>query len=431
VGHRVFIGLSEVAGYFGSLHHGFTELGIPSTFVDESAHPFRYKAESRLSRLMAYLNSAPRHADASSNAVSRLGAVVWNAGIAIFERGTRVVLLLWAAARHDVFVFGAGQTLLRTHDLRLLRALRKKVVVVFTGSDHRPPYLSGRWMASPDDDVAAVMAETKRIKQVVRAAERNGCAIVGLGASSHFHEKPIYHFLDVGIPLTLEPEPRLNSKEWFGGGGVRVLHSPSFPEGKGTIPIRQAIQALRDRGLSIDYVEIIGRPHAEVIEAIRQCDFVVDEVYSDTPMAVLAAEAAWYGKPTVVTGYYAAELENDRSGRVRPPSVFRHPDALVNAIESLVTDPDERLRLGREAQDFVRANWSSTQVCERILAIAEERAPAAWLYDPATLQYINGWGLSHVRLRSAISRVLSQVALADLELSHNPVLEHRIMELAQ
>jgi hypothetical protein len=42
MGHRVFIGLTEVAGYFGSLRQGLEEAGIPATFVDESGDPFSY-----------------------------------------------------------------------------------------------------------------------------------------------------------------------------------------------------------------------------------------------------------------------------------------------------------------------------------------------------------------------------------------------------
>lgn len=33
---RVFLGLTEVAGYFGSLREDFEEAGIPAIFIDES-----------------------------------------------------------------------------------------------------------------------------------------------------------------------------------------------------------------------------------------------------------------------------------------------------------------------------------------------------------------------------------------------------------
>ena len=39
---RVFIGLTEVAGYFGNLAKGLRELGIETTLVDLYSHPFEY-----------------------------------------------------------------------------------------------------------------------------------------------------------------------------------------------------------------------------------------------------------------------------------------------------------------------------------------------------------------------------------------------------
>ena len=90
---------------------------------------------------------------------------------------------------------------------------------------------------------------------------------------------------------------------------IRILHSPSSPEVKGTYLIRQAINALKAKGYPIDYVEIMGKPNTVVIAELEKCDFIVDQLYSDTPMSGFATEAAFFGKTAVVGGYGWQEVE--------------------------------------------------------------------------------------------------------------------------
>ena len=51
------------------------------------------------------------------------------------------------ARRYDAFVFLYGETITNTgFELTLLRWLGKRTVVVFVGSDARPPYIDGGWL---------------------------------------------------------------------------------------------------------------------------------------------------------------------------------------------------------------------------------------------------------------------------------------------
>jgi hypothetical protein len=64
-----------------------------------------------------------------------------------------------------------------------------------------------------------------------------------------------------------------------------VLRNP-HPVLKGTASIRAMVERLSARGLAVELVTIEGRPNAEVMRAMRDSDLVVDQLYSDTPMAV-------------------------------------------------------------------------------------------------------------------------------------------------
>jgi hypothetical protein len=425
---RVFIGLSEVAGYYGGLQRGLNEIGVKTSFIDESDHPFRYGRRrwyARMCRLLDDLELLSGTARPPLRVLVRAAAVaVWLAKLAY-----RVALFAWAVARHDVFIIGAGRSILPGVDLPILRVLGKKVVVVFTGSDHRPPYLSGRTIREVGvDGFDRVLALSRETRAAVVSAERNGRAIVALGASAQFHSRPFAHFLAIGIPVDLPDVAPTPALRLFTGKGVRVLHCPSDPVNKGSARVRAAIASIRRRGAEIDYVELTGRPHSEILSAIAAADVVVDEVFTDTPMAVLATEAAWLGKPVVVTGYYAAEMERDLPPGLRPPTAFAHPDLLEATIERLVCDESARLELGRRAKAFVESSWPPALIARRILDLADGRGDPGWTYDPARLGYVHGWGIEEELLKNRLRGLVDRHGIETLGLAHAPELERRVVD---
>jgi hypothetical protein len=425
---RVFIGLIEVAGYFGNLREGLEELGIKTTQVDEFSHPFGYATRRTHGGLGPTLRRVESIRDHASNPISRsLARVAW-AAVSVVRVLHRLGLLLWSLPGHDTYVL-SGQSFLRNLDLPLLKLLGKQVICVFTGSDHRPPYLSGRFIEMIEAGrVDEVLRESARIRRRVAAFERHADVIVALSASAQFHRKPFVHFLAIGIPFRT-PEVPPSGSPFFRGRGVRILHCPSDLRLKGTVEIRQAIMSLRERGLDLDYVELTGRPHRDILAAIQECDFVVDEVYSDTPMAVFATEAASLGKPAVVTGYYAARVDADLPREWIPPSEFREPDDLAAAIDCLARDVDYRSDLGARAQAFVAEQWQPAEVANRMLDVLTARpAAGGWTYEPDRTTYWRGWGVEEWRLRRGLSTLLSGRGVSVLGLAHNSRLEREIDE---
>ena len=89
----------------------------------------------------------------------------------------------------------------------------------------------------------------------------------------------------------------------------RILHAPSNPNFKGTEEIRNTIKCLKNENIDFEYIEITNASNEKVLAELKACDLVIDQLYSDTPMATLAAEAAYCGKPTIVGGYGFEELK--------------------------------------------------------------------------------------------------------------------------
>ena len=388
---RVMLGLTEVAGYYAGLQAELRRLGVDATLVTVTDHPFQYggAADTALLRVRRAL-------------VRRLASVAAERGgaarrvpLKLAGRAVDVLLLGWAATRFDTFVFGFGTTFTGRPqwELPLLRALGKRVICVFHGSDSRPPYLDGAVMAlGRGRTVEECVRATRLVRAIVSHVDAHADAVIDNPLSAHFHARPCVNWYAIGVmSLPASPaEPALR-------GTVRVLHSPSHPEAKGTPLIRRAIENLRARGIPIELVEMTGRPNAEVLAEIERCDFVVDQAYSDTPMATFAAEAARWGKPAVVGGYGGEAFRQFIPPRFLPPTEYCRPEEMEAAIERLATDAEYRRALGARAQAFLAHRWSPGRVARRLLRVMQGRVPRAWLFDPAQIRYLQGGGMPEAR----------------------------------
>jgi hypothetical protein len=424
---RVFLGLSEIAGYFGGLEEGLREAGVDARFFDLSANPLSYgrSGPTRMSGVLA-LKDSPR---------GSLRGRLWSLALLVnrVTRRARAALLLpWALARYDAFVLGGHETFLGGRELRLMRRLGKVVVVVFTGSDHRPPYLSGHGLRE-HPDTSALAEATRRTAERIRRAERGASAVVALPESAQLHRRPFVHFLAIGYPFATrrvaaagvgaDEEPRTHT--------VRVLHCPTDVRTKGTDQIRAAVERCRERGLAVEYREISGRPNAEVLRALQWADLVVDEVYGDTPMAGFVTEAAYFGRPAVVGSYAAGGDRVELPDGAAPPSAFCRPDQLPDEVARLVADADARRELGARAQRFVRERWAPRQVAERMLRVIGGDVPPEWMVSPSDLRYVHGWGIGEADLRHGLRRLIDERGVDALAIPAGGTLAAAVTALAE
>lgn len=403
---RIFIGLTEIAGYYGHLARGFEELGIPATFVDLSPNPYKYRGSNpgALPRLAA------RAAGWRTRAVAQRSPLAWLAKVAY--RLALASLLAWALLRHDTFIYGFRTSFFWFRELPLLHVVGKRIVFVFNGSDARPSYIDGAEMdealgRSVGDCIEMTAVKKREIGEIERWAD----LVVSHALYLHLFRRPAAGFQVLGIP---GPAPEGASPE-PSGPLIRVLHSPSRPGVKGTGLVRQAITRLRDEGVPIELIEMHGVPNELVHEEIRRCHFVVDQVFSDGPMLGFAREAALYGRPAVVGSYGWDEIRRLMPDGARAPVEACHPDDLEAAIRRLASDGAYRRALGGAAREFVQG-WTSRLVARRYLRLLRGGRPAVWMCDPSRGRYLHGVGLSEERARRIVGGVIEQGGLGALQI---------------
>ncbi|HYR06278.1 MAG TPA: hypothetical protein VEQ60_00825 [Longimicrobium sp.] len=426
---RVMLGLTEIAGYYTGLRDALEELGVQATLVSLFDHPFQYGGSAENGLIRVKRRAIKRLLAGTDRGPRRLALRVAN-------KVLDAALLVWALPRFDVFVFGYATTFLgRPHvELPLMRLLGKRVIFVFHGSESRPTYLDGSMMAADRGmDLAQCVEFTRVYKARVAAIDRYADVVVENPLSGHFHERPFVSWFAVGIPgraAPVEVEASAESDESGAERPVRILHSPSHPEAKGTPRIRAAVERLRARGHRVELVEITGRPNAEVMRELARCDLVVDQLYSDTPMAGFAAEAARFGKPAVVGGYGAPAMADAIPPSQMPPTAYCHPDDLEATLERLVADAAYRVDLGRRAREFVLRRWAPRRVARRFLRLIDGDVPPGWLFDPARVSHVHGCALPEERARELVRGVVELGGVGALCLSDKPEMERRVLRMA-
>ena len=420
---RVFIGPLEVAGIAAGWQMALRACGVDADLVLGQTHPFAYTEAVNPQRVQRWWAAASRWflATPRSRILVKLCAFAARAFCGW-------LVLLAALRRYDAFIFLFGRTLTDTGlELRVLRWFGKRVVVVFLGSDARPAYIDGAHFPSDSAfDVAQAVSMAARQCRRVQLLERWADVVVNARATAQFHRKPFVNWFALGIP---RDGARMPTRP--GDGETVILHSPSHPVLKGTAEITRIVESMRARGIAVRLRTIKGRPNAEVMAALRDCDLVADQLYSDTPMAGFAAEAAACGRPAVVGGCAAERVSAQVAPAPVPPSAYVRPEAFAQTLEELVCDGAQRRLLGERAAEFAEREWSLAGVGSRLQSLLRGDIPSQWWCGPDEVEHVVGCGLAEPEVRRRVAAVIQHGGRQALQLCHNAHLEAAFVRFAR
>ncbi|MCS7244458.1 MAG: hypothetical protein RMJ36_06985, partial [Candidatus Calescibacterium sp.] len=305
---RIFIGTREIADYYHRLYKELKKQGFKVGYycyyipTETSSLQDYENVLSKLTYILTKMRYKIIHKGHKKNQIlDKIYLFFINLSIEIVS----FFILIYSLFKYDVFIFSFASSIIPYPylvDLPILKFFKKKVIsCIFHGSEARPRYISmyGINRENPTTkDFKEVYKTVKIQKQKLKTIEKYSDIVIGSYLTSHFLKKKFVDYLHIGY---ISPEPKENIKENTSiqntSDKISILHAPSKPELKGTIKIREAIEKLKQKYTNIEYIEITGKPNREVTKAIKECSFVVDQLYSDTPLAGLGTEAAIFCKP--------------------------------------------------------------------------------------------------------------------------------------
>jgi glycosyltransferase involved in cell wall biosynthesis len=236
------------------------------------------------------------------------------------------------APRTDVFHFYFGLTLVpKSIQFPLLRALRKKSVFHYLGSDIRG-----------------------KTREQLAYGKRADAEIVGSYDATRW--VPEAHVVPPGLDLRpFTPVPPSDAPRPL------VVHAPSNREKKGT---RFVIEACEQLPVELDVVE--GVPHEEARARYARADIVVDQLNAGWH-GVFALEAMALGKPVVT--YLRPEWVDgaERALGLRLPIVPATAETLVEALRPLVEQPALRREAGAASRAYVERVHDIDRIADRLV----------------------------------------------------------------
>jgi glycosyltransferase involved in cell wall biosynthesis len=236
--------------------------------------------------------------------------------------------------RTDVFHFTFGLTLVpQSLQFPVLKALRKKSVMHFLGSDIR------------GKTPAELAYGRKADAQVV-------------GSYDAIRWVPEAEVIPPGIDLAaIEPAPPSDRTRPL------VVHAPSSRRRKGTDAVIAACA-----GLDVDLELVEGLRHDEAFERYRAADIVVDQLNAGW-YGLFAIEAMALGKPVVTFLHEEAVRRTEEAFGTRVPIVSATAETLRERVIPLVASPAERRRVGAASRAYAEHVHDLERVTDRLLAL--------------------------------------------------------------
>ena len=277
----------------------------------------------------------------------------------------------------DVYVFQWGHSLLpNNQDLPILRALGKRIICIFNGSDLRHYSAADPFWEELGMTPRACPRELQHGKSQLsaylhrlRMAEHHADVLYAQPSYAQLAVRPYRH---LWLPMNLSLYPhRIPGREI-----PIVVHAPSNAQVKGTDRILQATERLREDGVAFELRLLQGVTNEEVVRNLAEADVVIDQLRS-MHYGMLALEGMATG--CAVAGSIVRDA-------VPLPSILpvQHVDDenVYASLKQLLTDRSHRLRLAESGRKFAARHHDHIGVARDLLRSARAGTRQASDYYP-------------------------------------------------
>ncbi|HRP67944.1 MAG TPA: hypothetical protein PLY93_00210 [Turneriella sp.] len=423
--NKIFLGVTEIAGYYAGLQKGLCELGYQCNHYLYFSHPFKYSQPSRsllcnIIRMLIQLHNRLSH----KNHFFELLKLLLFPSRLIFQ----ALFFFSCIFKFDIFIFGYCTSFFSPlpkifscfefSELYLLKLLGRKIIFVMHGSDVRPPYMDGTYQGV---DIKTFVSLNKERKKRITRLEKLANYIVCDPAYAAYFTKSVINRSYIMCPASViykadDILQRTDNKAPFS-----IVHAPSAPSLKGTLEIQKAIQNLKRQGYRIRYTEIINQSNQKVIETILSSDMVIDQLYSDIPLPGLASESALLGRAVVMGIYDQKFVLGQIDAKARPPVCYVYPESIEEELLKILKKGRHFIfKQGKKLQKFAYQNITPLVVAKRFELIFENRIPGKWWYNPNAYDYIFGCVITKKRLFSNIKKIINEFGISALQMNDKP-----------
>lgn len=354
---RIFIGFSEVANFINAYRIGFEALGYKTFTVVGFRN--KYYPHAHYDIVLSERNQWFRQTPGFLGRILR----------SLSARFTIAKVFFKALLCCQVFYYNTGGNALPFRlDYFLIKLFRKKLVVVFLGSEIRHWFLYKKDLEKFGyDQLFASCIEAYRLQNFgnlnqkherVASAEAYADMILSQPGFAQLQTKP-YNRVTVGLYLPdydfLIPARKR----------PLIVHAPSSRGIKGTEFVEEALGKLAAEGVEFDFRLIENMPNRELLELLVESDIVIDELNSDT-VGVLSTEAMATGN-AVLTGYMADFV------KVPLPCPVQNTNRLTiyENLKLLILDIELRCALAKQGRVYVEKHHDIRKIAESQLK---------WLY---------------------------------------------------
>ena len=426
-GKTIFVGPQEIAGFLSRSATAIADEDaniIAFKQVHTKQHPERVQ-HPKIQWLFAGMVES----------ISEAPTIIRSAGLFC----VKLCALFTALCKADACLFIGGKGLFNFPiDYYLLRLFGKRVVHMYVGTASRPRYLSAYAKKALDSNegiankfTAKLIKRTRRQQARVRATSRAANYVIENPLCGHFQTRPFVNYFKVGMPIRMigeSPETQTETTT----RKTRILHCPSRPEIKGTRRILGTLTPEVLERLNAELIVLTGVPHSHVLEEIQKSDFIIDQLYSDSPLAGFAAEAASHHRVPVVGGYGWEDVRQNLDNEDIPPAMLCKPKDLLSAVEELCNDTLKRRQLASRLNKFLsQGAWSGQAFASKLGRVLNNDVPDSWLVDPQTIRYKHGVGLSEDDTKGIIQKMTDLAGIGALQLRDKPELESCIQTWLQ
>jgi hypothetical protein len=390
----------ETAGYVQGLEFGLNAIGMDVRAVSIEKHPMKYSQLAKKPKWSIWLSSITQTINSKS--------VIFLAPLYLAGLTLRIWGSIWVLWRFDLIILNNGRSLLPFHaDLPLYRLKGIKIFSMLGhGSEIRPACLDclGETTEFTKKDVKRILKKCSTRRNYVRRVESLSHIVISTPTLSQYLRRRYVNGHLLGIPVSnpleaISPTPKVSDRK--PPEKIKVVHIPSNPNIKGTRIITEVCSRLVAEGL-IEFESKTGVSHTEALELLASSDLLVDWLYSDIYMPVLATEAAFLSKPAIVAGYAWEYLDSTSSRSTKPPVINIEPDDLEETIRFYLQNPNELKALGIRARDFVverRNPYTVARKYARMIANDQDFIDQVSL-NPGPPQYAWGAGSSKESIKS-------------------------------